>query len=288
MKGMVIALLAAGEMGSKLGQRLQRFGATVRTSLHGRSSSTGERARRAGFAIVETDDELVAGADFVLSIVPPGQAEAVAERLRVPLLRTRPKPVFVECNAISPQSVGRIAQILAPTGAGFVDAAIMGARGAGDAGPAVYACGPEVGHFERLAEYGLRVRRLDGAIGRASAMKMVYSGITKGFTAMASTVILGASRYGLAEELRDQLAETHPALGKWIGGYISPMYVKADRFVAEMEQIADFLGEDSGGSEIYLGVASVYKELAGVYSARTGDGEGDDIDVLYGFAKSSS
>ena len=75
-----------------------------------------------------TADEhaLLSGADFFLSILPPGEAEALATRLAPALKTLGKKPVYVDCNAVSPQTAARIAAIVAPTGADFVDGGIIG------------------------------------------------------------------------------------------------------------------------------------------------------------------
>src|SRR5436853_108948 len=79
-------------------------GATVITQLAGRSAASAARAERAGAIPVSTDDEFVRQADFILSIVPPGDAVALAQRLAPTIKRAGRKIVYVDCNAISPQT----------------------------------------------------------------------------------------------------------------------------------------------------------------------------------------
>ncbi len=74
-----IVVIAAGEMGAGIGKRLTERGARVLTSLKGRGGGSAARAKQAGMIDVDNDDALVAEADFVLSVVPPGQA-AVARK----------------------------------------------------------------------------------------------------------------------------------------------------------------------------------------------------------------
>src|SRR5256885_15649191 len=76
-----IGIIAMGEMGSAVARRLHERGATVITQLAGRSAASAARAERAEAIPVSTDDEFVAQSDFILSIVPPGDAVALAERL---------------------------------------------------------------------------------------------------------------------------------------------------------------------------------------------------------------
>ena len=98
-----VAVVAAGEMGCSIGERLRRNGARVLTSLSGRSVATVERATRAG--LIDADDDAIATADFILSIVPPKDAMALAQRFQGPLQRGSKKAVYIDCNAVSGETV---------------------------------------------------------------------------------------------------------------------------------------------------------------------------------------
>jgi 3-hydroxyisobutyrate dehydrogenase-like beta-hydroxyacid dehydrogenase len=74
---MVIAIHSPGTMGSAIAARLGEHGARVLTSLEGRSAATVERARTAGMEAVSP--KTIATADLILSIVPPGEAVALAK-----------------------------------------------------------------------------------------------------------------------------------------------------------------------------------------------------------------
>jgi 3-hydroxyisobutyrate dehydrogenase-like beta-hydroxyacid dehydrogenase len=50
-----------------------------------------------------------------LSIVPPGEAVALAQRLAPALTRASRKPIYVDCNAISPATALEIGTVLEPT-----------------------------------------------------------------------------------------------------------------------------------------------------------------------------
>src|SRR5216683_2049162 len=70
----VIGLIAQGMMGAGVGRRLHESGAEVRTLLSGRSPASAERAKGAGMVAAADERELLAGADFFLSILPPAAA----------------------------------------------------------------------------------------------------------------------------------------------------------------------------------------------------------------------
>src|ERR1700731_2416132 len=103
----VVAVIAPGMMGAAVGKRLVDNGVKVLTSLKGRSEETATRAKAAGMAAA--GDEEIAASDFILSILPPGDAVALAQRFAPALTASNSKPVFVDCNAVSPRTVERIA-----------------------------------------------------------------------------------------------------------------------------------------------------------------------------------
>src|SRR5947199_8950726 len=105
-----VGVIAMGEMGSAVARHLHERGATVITQLAGRSAASAARAERAGAIPVSTDDEFTGQADFILSIVPPGDAVALAERLAAALKRAARNTVYVDCKAVSPQTAERIGE----------------------------------------------------------------------------------------------------------------------------------------------------------------------------------
>src|SRR5947209_1137626 len=114
--GVTVAIIAMGEMGSGVAARLTRQGARVLTSLDGRSAASAERARAAGVEAAADDQALVSGADFILSIVPPARAADLAGRLLPAIRAANPAAVYVDCNAIAPQTVQAIAAPFAEAG----------------------------------------------------------------------------------------------------------------------------------------------------------------------------
>ncbi|HEY8268084.1 MAG TPA: DUF1932 domain-containing protein [Xanthobacteraceae bacterium] len=255
-----IAVIASGGMGAAVGARLVERGVRVVTSLKGRSQASAERAKAAGMAPVE--DAEIAQADFVLSIVPPKEALPLAERLSPSLRAVNKKPLYVDCNAVSPATVERIAAVIAANGCPFVDGGIIGGPPRqGYDGPVFYVSGLEAKRTAVLNEYGLVFRAMDGPIGAASALKMCYGGITKGLTAIGSSMVLAAHRAGIAETLHEELSASQPQLMARLSGSVPDMFSKAYRWVAEMEEIASFAGERAE-REMFQSIAELYERLA--------------------------
>jgi 3-hydroxyisobutyrate dehydrogenase-like beta-hydroxyacid dehydrogenase len=258
---LTIAIVAPGEMGSGIARRLAEHHARVLTSLAGRSAATAARARDA--SMTDASDDELAAADLLLSIVPPAGAPALAERLRPALARAKTTTTYVDCNAVNPETARRIGAILAPTGCRYVDAGIIGGPPKADgSGPSIYVAGPDAARALALRELGLDVRDLQAPLGAASALKMSYAGLTKGFVAIAAAMIGGAVRAGVADALLRELEESQPQMLARATREVPRMYPKAYRWVGEMREIAAFLADDAGGAEIYSGAARLYEQLA--------------------------
>jgi 3-hydroxyisobutyrate dehydrogenase-like beta-hydroxyacid dehydrogenase len=234
----------------------------VLTSLKGRSAESVSRAKAAG--LTDAADDEIAAADFILSIVPPSEVVTLAARLSPALAASNSKTVYVDCNAISPPTVDRVAAVIAPTGCAFVDAGIVGSppKPKADDSPRFYASGPAATRFAVLKEYGLDVRLLEGPLSAASALKMSYAGITKGTQALGTAMMLAAVRGGSADALLAELQESQPEMLAWLQRSLSIMPPKAYRWVAEMHEIADFVGEDPAAHEVYTGAAHFYEQIA--------------------------
>jgi putative dehydrogenase len=263
----IVAIVAQGTMGAGIARRLTENGVEVRTSLAGRSAGSAHRAAEAG--MIDATDAQLAEADFFLSVVPPGDALALVARLSPALGAANRKPVFVDCNAVNTETAARIDAAVGQTGAPFVDGGIIGgppaprAKNPNDAGPRLYVAGPNAQRVLQLREYGLDVRVLQGPPDAASALKMSYAGITKGFTALGSIMMLAATRAGTAPDLYAELADSQKALLGWLNGSVPRMYDKAYRWVAEMEEISGFVGKNLPDSEVHAAFAKFYQRMAG-------------------------
>ena len=257
----VIAVLSPGAMGSAISARLVEHGARVLTSLDGRSPATVDRARAAGME--DASLETIATADLILAIVPPSEAVALAKGLVKRLRESRHKPVYIDCNALSPKTKTEIAGTLEETGCEIIDGAIVGAPPRpGEKGPRIYVSGDRSDRASVLRTLGLDLRQIDGPIGAAAALKMSYAGINKGIIAIGTAMLLAASRSGASTGLYQELGESLPQLLSKFETGIPDMYPKAYRWVAEMREIATFLGEDKAAAMIFEGAARLYDRLA--------------------------
>lgn len=255
-----VAIVAAGNMGAGLARSLAERGIDVLTTLGGRSAASQQRAQAAGMKAVSAAE--LTGADFLLSVLPPGQALPFAQQMAPLLESATRKPLFVDCNAVSPDTVRQIGAVICATGTPFADGAIIGLPPQREGkGPHIYLSGEHAPGLKALVRYGLDIRVLEGPIGAASALKMSFAGINKGLTAVASAMILAATRAGTAQALQQELAESWPLLLDTLSRQVPDMLPKAYRWVAEMHEIARFAA-DPPARQIYEGAAQLYGKIA--------------------------
>lgn len=267
-----LAVIAMGEMGAAIAKRLVSRGARVLTFLDGRSPASVERAAAAG-VVDSTREDIVVEAEIILSIIPPASAPDLSQAF-LPLLKeaTSP-PLFLDCNAIAPTTAREMDVPFLNAGLSFGDASIIGAPpGENGAGPRLYMSGPVAEAAETLKSFGIDTRLLSDTIGDASAIKMSYAGITKGFQALASAMAIGAGRNGIMEPLIDELNFSQDALFGWLARRLPDMPDKAYRWDGEMREIARFLSPEKGSAEMLEGAANLFKRIA---SAK--DGEDDPV-----------
>ena len=234
-----VAVIGTGDMGHAVGGALVRAGYRVVTAGAGRSALTRQLAAEAGIEDLRTLEAAVAGAELVLSIVPPAAAPTFAAAAAGAMLAEGVRPAFADCNAVAPQTVLAIERALRPTGAPFVDVGIVGR------GPAV---GREPTRFyvsgaARAAVLGLGVDELElidlgPEIGRASAMKMAYSALNKGVDALLTAVLLAGERLGVRETLMRELKFSQAEALERMEARVPFLGATAKRFAPEMAEIA--------------------------------------------------
>ena len=278
MSNPIVAIVAQGAMGAGISGRLVENGLTVLTSLAGRSASSHQRASAAGMKAAS--DLECAQADFFLSICPPSDALALAEKMAAIIANNSTKPVYVDCNAVSPQTKRVIGDTLINAGASFIDVGIIGLPPNGNNDPMLHASGPDASRFEIFRSFGIKLSLIDGPIGAASALKMSYAGITKGMIALGSMMLLAATRAGVADELRAELERTQASVLQVFARGVPGMFDKAYRFVGEMGEIAEFAGDDKSAAHMYRAIGEFYARIALDHS-----GPHTETDALAGFLR---
>lgn len=195
-----VAVLGLGEAGSLLARDLVHGGAVVRgwdPDLHG---DVREIPLAASFA------EAVSGADIVISVNWATVAADVA-REALPLLRRG--TIYADHNTAGPKLKEELAAIVEPSGAAFVDVAMMAP---------VPPLGMRVGMFmagsgaEALAAFYRRFGTPVGFVGtrpgEANARKLTRSVFFKGMSSSMWEALEAARAVGVEEWLRSDIIRT--------------------------------------------------------------------------------
>jgi 3-hydroxyisobutyrate dehydrogenase-like beta-hydroxyacid dehydrogenase len=209
--GASVGILYPGELGCHLARLLREQGHRVVTTLEGRSPRTHRLAGDTPLEILGSTREVLETARVVLSVVPPVAAVAVARHC-ASLLPRGPERVFVDVNSIAPDTVGLVEAELAPTGVRFVDGAVHGMATQLRERGTLYLSGAAAAEVAALFGTALRVRVLGEQSGRASAFKMLISGLAKGTVALVLEMALAARRAGLLDELLACYRAAYPGI----------------------------------------------------------------------------
>ncbi len=261
-----VGIISPGDMGAAIGAVLTANGLDVATSLDGRSELTKRRAAEAKMRDTGGIPALVEQCGVLLSVLVPSEAVGIAERVADAMAATGARPVFVECNAIAPRTVERIATLIGDAGATVIDAGIIGSppalpdphpKKAAGSKTALYCSGPDTSAFEQLGEYGLDVRRVGPLIGQASGLKMVYAASTKGTTAVWTELLVAAEAMGLKDALLAEFGDAADPARHVKGATEMPR--RARRWVGEMEEIAATFEHLGLTPKILQGAADMYR-----------------------------
>ena len=254
-----IGILSPGDMGHTVGDVLRQNGARVITCLEGRSARTRALAEKAGIIDVPTYRQLVTESDLVLSIMVPAQAMSAAAAVADALRGTDTPLTYADCNAIAPQTVRTLGEVLTSTGGTFVDASIIGPPPRTAGATRFYASGLELETFLVLNRYGLDVRPLGDEIGLASAMKMCYASLTKGLTALCTELLTAAEVLGVSDALTAEFRLSQSALFERMEKGLPSMPPKAKRWIGEMDEISATFEHVGLTPKILAGAADMYR-----------------------------
>ena len=255
-----VGLLSPGDMGHSVGKVLVHGGMPVSTSLAGRSKRSAELAEAAGITDAGTLEDLVQNVDLFLSIVPPARATEVAQLIADAVKATGTELIYLDCNAIAPETTREVGRIVEAAGASFVDGGIIGSPPkVGNADARLYVSGPRAGDIVQLRENGLNIQPIGDVIGHASGLKMCYAALTKGLTALGTELCVAAEALGLSEALREEFGFSQQQLLGHLERSIPGMPPKAYRWVGEMEEIAKTFEDVGMTPKILLGAADMYR-----------------------------
>jgi 3-hydroxyisobutyrate dehydrogenase-like beta-hydroxyacid dehydrogenase len=249
-------------MGSALGLRLRESGSRVVVALDGRSERTRGFATNTGLEDVGALTTLVGEADIVLSVVPPGDAHAVATGLAAASRSVDARPLVVDLNAVAPATASHIAETLAAAGLDLVDGAISGPPPTRPGQTRIYLSGPRAAEVSELQFSGVELSVVGATVGLASAVKMCTGSVYKGNVAILAQALRTAHAHGVVDVVLADLEATGNVDAERVGETLARGTAKAWRYLAEMDEIAATQHAAGLTPALFEAVREVYGDLA--------------------------
>jgi len=252
-----IAVLHPGEMGAAIAACLAARGSKIAWASDGRSAATRTRAESAGMEDLRMVERALGAADVVLSVCPPHGALRLAREVA----RRGFRGIYVDANAVAPETARQIARAVEAAGASFVDGGIIGPPPARAGTSRIYLSGSRAADIAALfAGSNLEAIPLEGAAGAASALKACYAAWTKGATALLAAIRVLAQHEGIEPALLAEWKLSQPGLDRRSEA-VSVQARKAWRWVGEMEEIAASFEATGLPGGFGLAAAEIYGTL---------------------------
>lgn len=253
-----IGLLHPGEMGASVGAAARGNDGQVLWASEGRGLETRARAVAAGLTDVETLSALVERSRIILGVCPPHAATEVARAVA----GRRFSGIYVDANAVSPDTTREVRGIVEAGGASFVDGGIIGPPARTPGTTRLYMSGDESERVAACFRSGpLEAQVLDGPSGAASALKMAYAAWTKGSAALLIAIRTLAINEGIDEALTHEWDLSQAGLPARSAGAVRSNARKAWRFSGEMEEIADTFAAAGLPDGFHRAAAEIYRRM---------------------------
>jgi 3-hydroxyisobutyrate dehydrogenase-like beta-hydroxyacid dehydrogenase len=235
-----IAFIGFGEAGQTISRGLLGAGAAGIRAYDILPQAL-DAARAAGVQAARDHADAVREADIVVLAVTASSSLQAAQAC---LPGLRKGQLFLDINSVSPQRKIDTAACVAPSGALYVDVAVMA-----PVAPYLHKVpcligGPgAVALLPRAQAMGMKMDYVSPQVGQASAIKMFRSIMIKGLEALVLESMLAASEYRVEERVLASLKETFPTLDweKLAGYMIERVVSHGKRRAAEMREVAETL-----------------------------------------------
>ena len=261
MSNLTIGVMSPGDMGHSVASALNEIGCEVVTVLSGRSELSQIRAKRSNMMDLGSLQEMVSVSDFIFSIMPPEKAENFAKEVAGAINTSDKTPVFVDCNAISPDTTLSIASVIKAAGADFLNVGIIGPPPGRGSTTKFYASGEDANSLQFINQNDIRLVLVGDELINASAIKMCYAALTKGTMTLHASVLIAAELLGISEAVQNEIEESQPFHWGAMKKNISMLACDADRWAGEMDQISDTFGSAGLTPYLHKGAADVFRLL---------------------------
>lgn len=247
-----IALLGLGEAGSLIAEDLVAAGASVV------GYDPQPRSVPPGVKLFGSEGEAASHAEVVLSV---NWASAAGEAAKAALTGLSAGKLYADLNTGSPALKREIAELIAPSGAAFVDVALMSnVPGKGVRTPMLVA-GPGAERFAELVRgFGTHVEVLEGEPGDAAQRKLLRSVFMKGFGSVVVEALEAARLVGLEEWMESQIQAVLASPGE-ARRFDEGTRLHAERRFHEMEASLELLSELGAPTSMTEGTVASLERL---------------------------
>ena len=248
-----IAILGLGEAGSLIAADLVAAGVDVVGYDPAPVSAPN------GVTMVGSAGEAASRAGVVLSVNWASAAVAAAKSASEGLTAGK---LYAELNTGSPALMREVAALIAPSGAQFVDVALMSnVPGKGVRTPMVVAGQGAAKFAELIRRFGTAVEVLDGEAGAASGRKLLRSVFMKGFGTVVVEALEAARLAGLEDWMSSQIQEVFATPGE-VERFDRGTRLHATRRLHEMEAALELLSELGAQTNVTEATVASLKRLS--------------------------
>lgn len=202
------------------------------------------------------------GADAAISLVTADQA-LTAARDYAPHLS--PDALWLDMNSVAPDTKRAAAEAVHTAGGRYVDVAILAPVHPAGRNAPLLVSGPHAdAGLALLTAMGFtQIRKIEGGIGAAAAVKMIRSVMVKGIEALTAECVIAAEAAGVRHEVLSSLDASEKS-GSWSerADYnLARMLIHGLRRAAEMEEVVKTLDGLGTGSMMSRGTLERQRAL---------------------------
>ncbi len=266
---MKITLIGYGEVGQIFARELLRGGASSVSAYDilfadaTRSEKHRATAAKDNVRLCTSAAQAGEGADIIISAVTADKVKQVATQATTWL---KPGQYFLDVNSAAPNTKSEAAQIIAPTGAYYVEGAVMAPVPGPGIKVQILGGGPKAEELApKLNALGMNIQPVSQDYGRASAMKLCRSIMIKGIEALIVDCAKAAKGWSVEKEVFGSLDASYPSID-WrklsvdMAGRVRQHGVRRG---AEMREAAAMVADLGMMNELELAVAGAQERGAG-------------------------
>lgn len=257
-----IGFMTPGDMGQGVAMQLKAKGFAVCTALDKRSARSKKMAQEAGLTDVGSIATLCAQTDLIMSVMNPGAALEFAREAAEAIRGQSNKPVFIDCNAVAPDTMREIETAIKGAGSRCLDGGLIGPPPRGGAKVNLYVSGPGAADLTQIGNDKLVVHYMTEKLGDASSVKMCYSAFNKGTQGLLLETLMAGQRLGVYELLEKQLLSSKADMYEWVLSALPTLPPKSYRWVPEMHEIARTFQGVGMTPRIFQGEADMFELVA--------------------------